>query len=199
MLFYRVTLLFVQYLVPVVIITVVYMRMALRLWGSHAPGNAQDSRDANLMRNKKKVSVRDAESVDSEKNKTKRIKCTVRQNGTTRKTYYNPLLWSGRVCDHLAITLPVLGHVRNPQLTNRFSKKVTLHSQNFRTTENRLRDGGTKFKVIRKLLNSRFLKYITNTTFFRKEIMVHSDFSCVYHRYSSNKKKKKYIYFYSLV
>ncbi|XP_025421069.1 RYamide receptor-like [Sipha flava] len=55
MLFYRVTLLFVQYLVPVVIITVVYMRMALRLWGSHAPGNAQDSRDANLMRNKKKV------------------------------------------------------------------------------------------------------------------------------------------------
>lgn len=31
------------------------MRMALRLWGSHAPGNAQDSRDANLMRNKKKV------------------------------------------------------------------------------------------------------------------------------------------------
>lgn len=57
MLFYRVTLLFVQYLVPVVIITVVYMRMALRLWGSHAPGNAQDSRDANLMRNKKKVRV----------------------------------------------------------------------------------------------------------------------------------------------
>ncbi|XP_016660125.1 RYamide receptor-like [Acyrthosiphon pisum] len=55
MLFYRLTLLFVQYLVPVVIITVVYMRMALRLWGSHAPGNAQDSRDANLMRNKKKV------------------------------------------------------------------------------------------------------------------------------------------------
>ncbi|VVC32448.1 Neuropeptide Y receptor family,GPCR, rhodopsin-like, 7TM,G protein-coupled receptor, rhodopsin-like [Cinara cedri] len=55
MLSYRVTLLFVQYLVPVVIITVVYMRMALRLWGSHAPGNAQDSRDANLMRNKKKV------------------------------------------------------------------------------------------------------------------------------------------------
>jgi len=58
MLFYRLTLLFVQYLVPVVIITVVYMRMALRLWGSHAPGNAQDSRDANLMRNKKKVRAR---------------------------------------------------------------------------------------------------------------------------------------------
>jgi len=57
MLFYRITLLFVQYLVPVVIITVVYMRMALRLWGSHAPGNAQDSRDANLMRNKKKVRI----------------------------------------------------------------------------------------------------------------------------------------------
>ncbi|XP_050423991.1 RYamide receptor [Adelges cooleyi] len=55
MFMYRVTLLFVQYVVPVIIITVVYVRMALRLWGSHAPGNAQDSRDANLMRNKKKV------------------------------------------------------------------------------------------------------------------------------------------------
>ncbi|XP_050521027.1 RYamide receptor-like isoform X2 [Daktulosphaira vitifoliae] len=54
MFLYRVTLLFVQYVVPVIIITVVYVRMALRLWGSHAPGNAQDSRDANLMRNKKK-------------------------------------------------------------------------------------------------------------------------------------------------
>jgi hypothetical protein len=31
--------------------------MAVRLWGSRAPGNAQDSRDANLMKNKKKVSV----------------------------------------------------------------------------------------------------------------------------------------------
>jgi len=39
------------------------MRMALRLWGSHAPGNAQDSRDANLMRNKKKVRVHRIENI----------------------------------------------------------------------------------------------------------------------------------------
>lgn len=29
--------------------------MAIRLWGSKTPGNAQDSRDVTLMRNKKRV------------------------------------------------------------------------------------------------------------------------------------------------
>ncbi|KAJ9591746.1 hypothetical protein L9F63_001682, partial [Diploptera punctata] len=55
MLCYRFLLVFVQYLTPLCIISCVYARMALRLWGSRAPGNAQDSRDANLMKNKKKV------------------------------------------------------------------------------------------------------------------------------------------------
>lgn len=56
MLSYRIVLVLVQYLTPLCIISFVYARMALRLWGSRAPGNAQDSRDANLMKNKKKVS-----------------------------------------------------------------------------------------------------------------------------------------------
>ncbi|KDR12839.1 Tachykinin-like peptides receptor 99D, partial [Zootermopsis nevadensis] len=55
MLSYRIVLVLVQYLTPLCIISFVYARMALRLWGSRAPGNAQDSRDANLMKNKKKV------------------------------------------------------------------------------------------------------------------------------------------------
>lgn len=56
MLTYRALLGFLQYLTPLSIISCVYTRMALKLWGSKAPGNAQDSRDANLMKNKKKVS-----------------------------------------------------------------------------------------------------------------------------------------------
>lgn len=55
MLCYRVLILLVQYVVPLCIISCVYARMALRLWGSHAPGNAQFIRDATLMKNKKKV------------------------------------------------------------------------------------------------------------------------------------------------
>ncbi|XP_069686426.1 neuropeptide Y receptor type 1-like isoform X2 [Periplaneta americana] len=55
MLAYRFAMFLVQYLTPLCIISCVYARMAFRLWGSRAPGNAQDSRDANLMKNKKKV------------------------------------------------------------------------------------------------------------------------------------------------
>ncbi|XP_015606120.1 RYamide receptor [Cephus cinctus] len=55
MLTYRALLGFLQYLTPLTVISCVYARMALKLWGSRAPGNAQDSRDANLMKNKKKV------------------------------------------------------------------------------------------------------------------------------------------------
>lgn len=56
MMMYRRVLAVVQYAIPLCIISFVYARMALRLWGSKAPGNAQDSRDATLMKNKKKVS-----------------------------------------------------------------------------------------------------------------------------------------------
>ncbi|KAK3926753.1 RYamide receptor [Frankliniella fusca] len=55
MMTYRLVLWVLQYLMPLCIITFVYARMALRLWGSTTPGTAQDSRDANIMKNKKKV------------------------------------------------------------------------------------------------------------------------------------------------
>ncbi|XP_049794464.1 RYamide receptor-like [Schistocerca nitens] len=55
MMSYRMVLFLVQYLTPLCIISYVYARMALRLWGSKAPGNAQDTRDATLMKNKKRV------------------------------------------------------------------------------------------------------------------------------------------------
>jgi leucokinin receptor len=56
MLTYRVVLVALQYLVPLCIISCVYVRMALTLWGSKTPGNAQSSRDATFLKNKKKVS-----------------------------------------------------------------------------------------------------------------------------------------------
>jgi leucokinin receptor len=55
MLSYRIVLLVLQYVIPLCIISCVYIRMALALWGSKTPGNAQSTRDATLMKNKKKV------------------------------------------------------------------------------------------------------------------------------------------------
>jgi leucokinin receptor len=55
MLCYRVVLLVLQYLTPLCIISCAYIRMALTLWGSRTPGNAESSRDETLMKNKKKV------------------------------------------------------------------------------------------------------------------------------------------------
>ena len=55
MISYRVVLLVLQYLTPLCIISCVYIRMARTLWGSKTPGNAQSSRDATLLKNKKKV------------------------------------------------------------------------------------------------------------------------------------------------
>ncbi|KAJ4429490.1 hypothetical protein ANN_21659 [Periplaneta americana] len=63
MLAYRFAMFLVQYLTPLCIISCVYARMAFRLWGSRAPGNAQDSRDANLMKNKKKSVSKQASLV----------------------------------------------------------------------------------------------------------------------------------------
>ncbi|CAB0018648.1 unnamed protein product, partial [Nesidiocoris tenuis] len=51
---YRIILVLVQYFIPLAIISYAYARMAHRLWGSRAPGNAQHSRDRNLLKNKKK-------------------------------------------------------------------------------------------------------------------------------------------------
>ncbi|XP_034239079.1 RYamide receptor-like [Thrips palmi] len=55
MMTYRSVLWVLQYFTPLCIITFVYARMALRLWGSRTPGTAHDTRDATIMRNKKKV------------------------------------------------------------------------------------------------------------------------------------------------
>ncbi|XP_037933760.1 neuromedin-K receptor-like [Teleopsis dalmanni] len=52
---YRYSLVFVQYLVPFCVISFVYIQMAVKLWGTRTPGNAQDLRDMTLLRNKKKV------------------------------------------------------------------------------------------------------------------------------------------------
>lgn len=54
-LWYRYVLVLVQYLIPCCIISFVYIQMAFKLWGSKTPGNAQDSRDTTLLKNKKKV------------------------------------------------------------------------------------------------------------------------------------------------
>ncbi|XP_043596711.1 RYamide receptor-like isoform X2 [Bombus pyrosoma] len=55
MFIYSGLLVFLQYVTPLSIISCVYARIALKLWGNKAPGNAEDSRDANLMKNKIKV------------------------------------------------------------------------------------------------------------------------------------------------
>lgn len=46
---------YMQYFIPFCVISFVYIQMAIRLWGSKTPGNAQDARDVTLMRNKKRV------------------------------------------------------------------------------------------------------------------------------------------------
>lgn len=56
MLVYRLVLFVLQYLIPLIVITGAYARMAHTLWGNKTPGNAQDSRDATLMKNKQRVS-----------------------------------------------------------------------------------------------------------------------------------------------
>lgn len=52
---YRLLLYIFQYVIPLCVITFAYAHMAMKLWGARAPGNAQETRDANHMRNKKKV------------------------------------------------------------------------------------------------------------------------------------------------
>ncbi|GAB0091732.1 prolactin-releasing peptide receptor [Sergentomyia squamirostris] len=52
---YRYILVLVQYLIPFCVISFVYIQMAVRLWGSKTPGNAQNDRDITLLKNKKKV------------------------------------------------------------------------------------------------------------------------------------------------
>ncbi|XP_045493515.1 RYamide receptor-like [Colias croceus] len=52
---YRLLLYVFQYVIPLCVITFAYAHMAMKLWGARAPGNAQETRDANHMKNKKRV------------------------------------------------------------------------------------------------------------------------------------------------
>nr|ALM88319.1 neuropeptide receptor A23 [Chilo suppressalis] len=52
---YRLILYIFQYVIPLFVITFAYVHMAMKLWGARAPGNALETRDANHMKNKKKV------------------------------------------------------------------------------------------------------------------------------------------------
>lgn len=54
---FRTILVFLQYVMPLCVIIWAYWNISVALWGNTAPGNAQTDRDANLMRNKKRVSV----------------------------------------------------------------------------------------------------------------------------------------------
>ena len=55
--YYMLGLVVLQYFLPLIILTGAYVRMATRLWGATAPGNAEDTRDAAILRNKKRVSM----------------------------------------------------------------------------------------------------------------------------------------------
>lgn len=52
---YRFVLVTIQFVIPFCVISFVYIQMAIKLWGSKTPGNAQNERDKALLRNKKKV------------------------------------------------------------------------------------------------------------------------------------------------
>lgn len=52
---YKIVMVIVQFAIPFCVISFVYIQMAVRLWGSKTPGNAQNQRDQALLRNKKKV------------------------------------------------------------------------------------------------------------------------------------------------
>ena len=52
---FSISLITVEYLIPLTVLVFAYSRIAYRLWGSKTPGVAQDERDHKLLQNKKKV------------------------------------------------------------------------------------------------------------------------------------------------
>jgi hypothetical protein len=56
MILFRTILVLLQYVMPLSVITWAYWNISVALWGNIAPGNAETERDANLMRNKRRVS-----------------------------------------------------------------------------------------------------------------------------------------------
>ena len=61
---YRLYLIIVQYFLPLLSIGYTYFRIGYRIWGSKTPGNAEDTRDEMLMKNKRKVSECDIHQCD---------------------------------------------------------------------------------------------------------------------------------------
>lgn len=56
---YNHTLVTLQYFLPLLLISVVYITIGLKLRDSQAPGNKQGDRDANILKNRKKVRILD--------------------------------------------------------------------------------------------------------------------------------------------
>lgn len=53
--YYSLALLVIQYIFPLIILSGAYIHMTTKLWGTQIPGNKEESRDAIVLRNKKKV------------------------------------------------------------------------------------------------------------------------------------------------
>lgn len=53
--YYNLGLPVMQYILPLMIISIAYAKMAARLWGLSLPGNKQETRDVNALRNKRRV------------------------------------------------------------------------------------------------------------------------------------------------
>lgn len=52
---YMFALCFVQYFLPLCLISFAYLRIGMNLWGRRAPGEAEERRDATILKNKKKA------------------------------------------------------------------------------------------------------------------------------------------------
>ena len=49
----------VEYFLPLLIISFAYIRISYNLWGHKTPGESQDQRDQQVLKNKKKVLIKD--------------------------------------------------------------------------------------------------------------------------------------------
>ena len=58
LLYFSVSLVVVEYFLPLLIISFAYIRISCNLWGHKTPGESQDQRDQQLLKNKKKVLIK---------------------------------------------------------------------------------------------------------------------------------------------
>ncbi|CAB4066252.1 LKR [Lepeophtheirus salmonis] len=52
---YSLSLIIIQYVIPLTVISYVYIKMGIKLWMNRTPGSAQDRRDQTILQNKKRV------------------------------------------------------------------------------------------------------------------------------------------------